>query len=471
MVAMKLIYRISITTFCIVLATALILSSYSSYVQKTLINSQLEKKGQVLADLLSASVKSHLLSYDYFTIKLLLDPLKQDNDIVSVALFGPDNYIKMHSDITMVGEQSGYTFSEEDFSDRNVISMVTMEAKQKQYLFFSSVVIDHIRAGVIQIVMSDKESLQLIALFGKQMWSLTVGVLLIGLLAGYLMSHQISTPLVELIGDINRFMMKRADFQFGQGRFNEITILKRRFQTMMSELQYSIDLRVKNEKMAILGNLSSVLAHEVKNPLEPIKGSVEILRTRYPENADITKYTGIIQSEVSELISFLDSFLDVAKTSTIAMRSVDVNKSIKDILTLLEYSLGKENMRTDLLLEENILPAKGNISMIKQIFLNLLINAMQAKKGEFGLVEISTTQEGEYVVIRIKDYGVGVEESKRNIIFQPFYTTKDEGSGIGLSTSRHLIQQHNGSITIDSDLDQWTEFTIKLPIWKGKTNE
>lgn len=462
-----MLYRISITIFSIVFVSALVLSTYSFQTQRDLINNQLVKKGQVLARVLSKSVLTHLINYDFCAIKLLFDPLMQDDDILSVALVGPDNYIKMHSDLNKIGEESRILINKESLQDGEVIVWKTAEASQVRYQFFSSVELDHYSENYIQISMTDRESLKLIERFGTRMLYLTIGVLITALLTSYLMSRQISLPIIELNEEIKRFMMKRTDYQTDKDSRNEITMLKENFRTMMSELEDSIEFRVKNEKMAVLGNLSSVLAHEVKNPLEPIKGSAELLKLKYPENPDILKYTNIIQSEVSELIIFLDSFLDVADTSRIDMAVLDVNQTLHDILILLEYSLNKENMEVHTRLDSNLPPVNGNRGMIKQVFLNLLLNAIQARNGKYGMIKIDVTADEKDICIRFKDYGSGVEKSIQKQVFQPFFTTRKEGSGIGLSISRYLVEQHKGVITLDSEYGSWTEVSITLPVLKG----
>jgi signal transduction histidine kinase len=463
---MKLLYRISITILCIVFTTSLILSVYSFQTQRTLINNQLVKKGQVLANVLSRSVISHLINYDFYTIKLLFDPLEQDDDILSVALIGPDDIIKMHSDLNRLGDRSEHIFKEKDFQTGEVIVRKTSEASHVRYLFFSIVEVDHNRAGYIRIAMSDRDSLRLIESFGTKIVFLTLGVLMTAVLAAYLMSRQISRPIIELSEEIERFMMKRSSYPAVTESSNEISMLKMNFKAMMAELEESIEFRVKNDKMAVLGNLSSVLAHEVKNPLEPIKGSAELLKLKHPDNPDILKYTDIIQSEVSELIVFLDSFLDVADTSRIDMTALDINQTLRDILVLLEYSLNKENMEVRTRLDTHLKPVKGNSGMIKQVFLNLLLNAVQARNGKYGLIEIDINNCDTGVFIKVKDYGCGVEEAIREQIFQPFFTTKEEGSGIGLSISRYLVEQHGGTIRLNSEYGSWTEVCIQLPEFK-----
>ena len=266
-------------------------------------------------------------------------------------------------------------------------------------------------------------------------------------------------------------MMSRPDHGRNEYSSNEITVLKRTFHVMMEEIEQSIEYRVKNEKMAVLGNLSSVLAHEVKNPLEPIKGSAEILKLKHPDNSDIVKYSRIIQDEVSGLINFLDSFLDVARSSRIQFKQIDINSLLEDILLLMEYTMSREDIRLDLILAENLPEVPGDRGMLKQVFLNLLLNAIQAKSGEEGLIEITTEYISPDVNIRIKDYGCGIETSIQREIFQPFFSTKTEGSGIGLSTSKHIINQHNGRMKIFSEAGSWTEVYISLPVEKVGINE
>lgn len=468
---MRLSYRIIIAILCLIFLTGAILTSYSLSVQKELINSQLDKKGQVLTKLLAASVRNHLLSYDYYAIKLLFDTLDLDNDVVSVSLTGPDNYIKMHSDLKKLGNRSKFSFTNEDFREKNILRKSSSENRAFSYMFFSPVEIDHDRIGVLHITLSDRESLLLIKTFERRMLILTFLVLLAGIIAATLISRQISKPIIELTEDIQRFMMNRPDHGRDETSSNEITILTKTFHVMMEEIEHSIEYRVKNEKMAVLGNLSSVLAHEVKNPLEPIKGSAEILKLKHPDNSDITKYTHIIQEEVSGLIVFLDNFLDVARSSRIQLKQIDINSILEDILLLLEYTMNREKVRLDLILGSDLPEIPGDRGMLKQVFLNLLLNAIQAKSGGEGLVEITTESISPNVIIRIKDYGCGIEPSIMEDIFQPFFSTKTEGSGIGLSTSKHIISQHNGSMKIFSEAGSWTEVYISLPAEKVKMDE
>ncbi|QEN08783.1 sensor histidine kinase [Oceanispirochaeta crateris] len=463
---MRLSYRIIIAIICLIFATAAILSTYSLSVQRELITNQVDKKGQVLTKLLAASVRNHLYSYDFYAIKLLFDTLDQDDDVVSVSLVGADNYIKMHSNIKQLGQDSSYHFKDNDFGDKNIIKERHQEGNTYNYMFFSAVEIDHDRKGFIHIILSDMNYLKLIKSFEKRILILTASVLSAGILAAYLISRQISKPIIQLTEDIQSFMLKRSEIEKNDSD-NEISILKRTFKIMMDEIEQSIEYRVKNEKMAVLGNLSSVLAHEVKNPLEPIKGSAEILRLKHPDNQDIVKYSKIIQDEVSGLIAFLDSFLDVSRSSRMQKKKVNINNILNDIQLLLEYTVKKARFRLDLIFAEDLPEIPGDSGMLKQVFLNLILNAIQAKSSEQGFIEITTKFLAPNIFITVKDNGCGIDPAIQKEIFLPFFSTKSEGSGIGLSTSKYIIKQHKGSLNIVSEPGSWTKAIISLPVEKA----
>ena len=468
MARLKLSYQIVFAILGIVFVTGLILTSYSLSVQKRLITNQLERKGSVLARVLSVSVMSHVLSYDFFTIKLLFDPLKEDKDVVSVSLIGSDGFVKMDSDLGNVGAPSSFRFDQDTFEAGAVLKREEYRDGLHRYRFFSPVEIDHNRIGVIHVALSDGESLRVIRVFEQRMLMLTALVLFSGVVAAYLISVQISNPVIALTEEIKRFSMKTHNPTIDENNANEVEVLTNTFHVMMEEIEDSIDFRVRNEKMAVLGHFSSVLAHEVKNPLEPIKGSAELLRLTHPDDRPTLKYTGIIQSEVSELISFVDSFLDVARGSRANMERMSVNKAIRDVVLLLDYSARKENMAIRLQLNDEVDDVLADSGMVKQVLLNVFLNAIQARRGPRGRIDVTTSQEHGDVVMSVKDYGTGIEQEVLDDVFQPFFTTKTEGSGIGLSTSKHIIGVHNGSIEMASEQGAWTEVRIRIPAYKDR---
>jgi signal transduction histidine kinase len=473
MARFKLLYQIIFAILGVVFLTSLFLTTYALSVQRDLITTQLQRKGQVISQVLSRSVMDPLLRFDFYTIKLLFDPVEADRDVLSVSLTGPDNYIKMHTDLTRLGEpgrhdigsfagRAGVTILREDFADGRF-----------QYAFLVPVDIDNNRIGLIEVVLSNDESARRIDAVEDRMLLLTGAVLIFGMAAAYLFSRQISRPLNALTSEMSSFsMMSHPPGHAGLGDpRNEIVILTETFQAMMDEIQESIAVRVRTEKMAVLGNLYAMLAHEIRNPLEPIKGSAELLRLTHPEDEAVHKYTGIIQSEVSELIGFLDSFLGVARGNEPTFSEVDLNRAIRDVVALLEYAAKKERIRIDLQLDPQLPVVSGDGGMLKHVILNAVLNAIQAKMGDSGLIEIRTGFDGTWVRIDITDHGVGIPAGTVAAVFQPFYTTRDDGSGIGLSTAKRIIDMHNGHITLTSQEGQWTLVEILLPrVESGSTS-
>jgi signal transduction histidine kinase len=464
----RLLYQIILAIVGIVFLTSIVLFVYSLHVQRELIRTQLDRKGQVLSRVLSRSVMDPLLRHDYYTIKLLFDPVNTDADVVSVALIGPDRYIKMHTDLSRLGEETEYEEAAVSRFGEQPVRTQEYRNGTLQIAFLSSVEIDNNRIGLIEVVLSDTNSVQRIVLFQRRMLTITGGVLLFAFIAAYLISRQITRPVIALTGEMLRFTRGSAA---GPGEdpdkpANEIVILTETFQTMMDQIEESITARVRNEKMAVLGNLYTMLAHEVRNPLEPIKGSAELLKITYPDDAMIAKYTEIIQTEVSELIVFLDSFLDVARINTPAFERFHLNSAIRDVVVLLEFAAKKERIALTLNLDPQDPQVSGDIGMLKHVFLNTILNAIQAKSGDSGVISITTRSTDDHVYIEIHDNGVGIPQQMIERIFQPFVTTKADGSGIGLSTSRRIVEMHHGSIEISSEEGRWTRVGIRLPAEK-----
>jgi signal transduction histidine kinase len=465
MARFKLLYQIIIAILGVVFLTSFFLTTYALRVQRDLITTQLERKGQVISQVLSRSVMDPLLRFDFYTIKLLFDPVEADRDVLSVSLTGPDNFVKMHTDLSLLGEpgrhdieafsgKAGVTTLRDDFADGRF-----------QYAFIVPVDIDNNRIGLIEVVLSNDESARRIDAFEDRMLLLTGAVLLFGVVAAYLFSRQISRPLNALTSAMSSFSMMThpPGHIVADDLRNEIVILTETFQAMMDEIQESIAVRVRTEKMAVLGNLYAMLAHEIRNPLEPIKGSAELLRITFPEDETVSKYTGIIQSEVSELIGFLDSFLGVARGNEPTFNEVDLNQAILDVVSLLEFAAKKEGIRIDMRLDPTLPVVSGDVGMLKHVFLNAVLNAIQAKRGSTGLIEIRSGYDGTWIRVDIKDRGTGIPAAIIDSVFQPFYTTRADGSGIGLSTARRIMDLHSGRISLTSQEGQWTLVEILLP--------
>lgn len=232
------------------------------------------------------------------------------------------------------------------------------------------------------------------------------------------------------------------------------------------ELQAAQAELIRAEKLAALGRMAAGIAHEVNNPLQPILNCLEVAieDTENGERPD-TEVLRVAEREVQRIKSIVSRLLDFARPSNSEPAAVDLQELINEVLLLTAKQLERNGVRVTTQL--NYAPViSGNATQLKQVMLNLVLNAMEAMPDGGDLV-IELYPERDGVVIRLQDTGVGMDEETVAQIFDPFYSTKREGTGLGLAVTYGIIEGHGGTIQVDSQPMQGTTFTIWLPAATG----
>jgi len=234
--------------------------------------------------------------------------------------------------------------------------------------------------------------------------------------------------------------------------------------TETKKLRYQI---FQAEKLAALGQLSAGMAHEINNPLFVISGRIELLKQ---EKLDpkLKEAIDLIESQANRIQKLADRILRFGHKSTLILEEVELNETIESTLPLIRYNkLPAVEVKVEKLFEKNIPKIMADPDQLQEVFLNIITNAYQAMpKG--GTVKISTGNfKNLYAQIQISDTGSGIAPSNFKNIFMPFFSTKSQGNGLGLSICHNIIKNHNGSIELESQLNRGTTFTIKLPFKQG----
>jgi len=229
-----------------------------------------------------------------------------------------------------------------------------------------------------------------------------------------------------------------------------------------------------------LSKLTGGLAHEIKNPLSTIKINLELVSEDLEDlgpaesgkinaNRDGPKFKralrkiSVIQKETDRLEQILDGFLHYVGRTELQLANVDINELISDMIDFYSPQAHSHSVRIHQGLYNQPLICKIDADMLKQVILNLFINAQQAMSGG-GELMIRTDRQEEDAVIQISDTGSGIAPDKLPHIFDAYYSSRPEGSGLGLPTAKKIIQTHKGSIRVDSEPGKGTSFTISLPI-------
>ena len=228
------------------------------------------------------------------------------------------------------------------------------------------------------------------------------------------------------------------------------------------KLKKTQDILIRKEKLAAIGEVSTRLAHEIRNPLTVIGGFAKSIPKRYENRERTIRNANIIVEEVRRLEQILTSVLDFSKPATPKKIPTDINELIEDTLGIMETAINGRGVITVFSLSPDKLNVEIDADQIKQVLFNIIQNAINAMP-EGGALEIRTGKEHDELRIDVTDTGCGIPDIHLENIFEPFFTTWGSGTGLGLSISQMIIQNHGGRISVSSKDKKGTTFSIFLP--------
>lgn len=225
------------------------------------------------------------------------------------------------------------------------------------------------------------------------------------------------------------------------------------------------------EKLASLGTIAAGLAHEIKNPLVSIKTLAQLLPFRFDDKEFREHFTTIALNEVARLENIISDLLDFAKSSEPKFELMDLGNFIDEIIVILSSRFERKGIRVEKKMSGQSFLIYGDQAQLKQVFLNLFINSMEAMPdgGEI-TVELYRKDSDENVVLRIIDEGFGIRDEDKPYLFEPFFTTKGSGTGLGLSICKRIVERHRGEIFIESTYKKGTMVTVVFPIWTSNSH-
>lgn len=271
------------------------------------------------------------------------------------------------------------------------------------------------------------------------------------------------TPSNSLISSIEKDLWQTRVFSL---LFSTMTLLAI-YYAQSAKIQYSKlkevqEKLLRSEKLSAIGKLAGVMAHEIRNPLGTIKNSVYYLNLKYKDSLDkkTVKHMKMIESEIKISNKIISDVLDFVKAKAPILKDESVN-------SLIEETLSKTNIPKTVIIKTKLELKLPNLKLdavqIMQVLLNIITNSIQAMpKG--GSLLITSKMVDKYINIDIKDSGVGITTDNLKKIFDPLYSTKARGLGLGLSTCQSLVNAHKGKLEVKSNVGKGTTFTIRLPV-------
>jgi two-component system NtrC family sensor kinase len=334
----------------------------------------------------------------------------------------------------------------------------------------------------------------------KKVSLLFAGVLLVGSMIGLAVSGYIgnllSHPIRELIGLVQRFSAGERDLRIETASRDEIGELAEEFNAMTVALrqrefaimQLNRDLEdkvqkrtaeleaknilllktqselVKAEKLAAVGELAAGVAHEINNPMAIIRGNSEILLMELPPEHPNREEAEIISRQVGRVKRVVGNLLSFARQQKKCIRHVAIDRTLEEILSQVNHHVPLTGIEVRCEFGLKAIEIEGDESQLRQVFTNLIVNAVQSM-GQGGVLTVRTDvdRSAQTCVIEIADTGYGISAEDIMDIFTPFFTTKESGTGLGLSVSYGIVVDHGGTITVQSEPGNGSLFAVKLP--------
>jgi signal transduction histidine kinase len=275
--------------------------------------------------------------------------------------------------------------------------------------------------------------------------------------------HLFIIPLSDRLADIEA-VIKQIESKFSYFQ-EEIKENKQYIDQTVSEIQGAT---VANQNYQNIERLAAGIAHEIRNPLTTVGGFIQLLK---PYLIDIGKeqYVDIVLDELNRANQIIFEFLNASKPQKEEKISVSLNKLVKDISLLYE----SEAILKDIVIMNHYsvedIELIANLKQLKQVLVNLLKNAVEAlearqEKNESGIIQFYTMVGNDYAAIVVQDNGCGMSEDTMQNLFLPFHTTKTSGTGVGLAVCKNIVEEHQGTILVESTLGKGTKFSLIFPL-------
>ena len=301
----------------------------------------------------------------------------------------------------------------------------------------------------------------------------TLAILLLSALTTFYLVWRFTRPIANLSNAARRVADGDLDVRVKvTQRTDEMGELASQFNEMTAELAKNRELEARvqeAEKSAVVGRLASAIAHEIRNPLNYINLTLDHLRKQFkPEDKSkqptFEKLTTQLKTEVGRINNQISDFLRYSRPLTLNLQPTEARQVVEDSLRIVEVQAAEQNIKISLIESENVPLILGDAEFLRSVFNNLFINAVQAMETKGGNLNVTISPEADFVKIEIADTGGGITEENLSKIFEPYFSTKETGTGLGLAIVKKIIDDHDGTIEVESHQNKGTKFTVKIPL-------
>jgi signal transduction histidine kinase len=230
----------------------------------------------------------------------------------------------------------------------------------------------------------------------------------------------------------------------------------------VSDVKALTEQLIRADRLAAMGELTAGVAHEVRNPLGVIRATVQLLEDAECDPARISEAAEIIKQEIDRLDKVIKALLDFGRPSTPTLVEVDIDSVLDDVVLFTKRFATQSDVVIERSSASSLPPVLADPDQLKQVFLNLVTNAVQAMEVAGGRIWITERSEGDFVEVEVADNGPGIPPEELGKVFDPFYSKRAGGTGLGLTIVHRIVDEHGGHIEVESSAEG-TTFKVSLP--------
>ena len=447
--------------------------------EQNILYAEVEKQGRLLGETLAIPIINDLIYERLGLVEEggLLDNYiveifnRQDADLLYIAILDEEGKVISHNMVTEYGKSYSDPLTQKALQAEDTIIQPVAGKEHHALDFGVPLSIGKKRWGTLKFGISLAKVEQEILETVWKIVILTIVLLVSGFVVILLLSRRFISPIIHLAGVMEKATGDYLDLKVDVKGHDELAVLGDRFNSMIERIrQANEELRkvnekmVQSEKLASIGILASGVAHEINNPLGGLFNCVRTLSQPDSDPQTKERYFELLREGLERIEATVKKLLGFSQRRDGSKTPADINVLVTETLALLEYKLKNPRLTLTTELDPRVPQLIIDQDGMRQVLLNILLNALQAMPDGGALAIKSFLRNGS-VMLEIRDTGAGIEREHLGRIFDPFFTTKPvgEGTGLGLSVSYGIVKSHGGEISAESEAGRGTVFTVSLP--------
>ncbi len=452
-------HRLLAGIMLLILCSTLILGYVSGYFWKELLMPRFHARLNSLTSYLARSCELPLLLEDKEMLSNLAQGLLIEEDVVRVVILNRDG--NALTDISLPGDSAGMVSAPVKLRPRDDELAIFDETRQPRAL------------GYVHVYFTTARIEDQLHRLWAVYFAASLLMLVTGSMVFLLLSRALIRPLRSLSDATARISQGDFDIEVNGGTLPETKRLAESFNMMVRSLAESREAAarsyqemLRHRTLVEVSHFALTVAHEVKNPLGIIKGAMDVLRKPGTDEATRETMISYVEDEVKRLNRLIQKFLGFASLSRLSMRKCNINAIVSELVERVQLEWQKGNIKIVADIPDTPCTVMVDPDLLSQALLNIIRNGGESCDGH-GLIEVSVTLHEETWQVIISDNGSGMSRETMKKALEPFFTTKKDGTGLGLAFAATVINAHDGSIHFHANAPRGTVCTVSLPVKRG----